>query len=257
MEQTPYRAVFFDLDGTLLPMDLGEFMQSYFERLAAYVAARGIDPEIFTAGLKKGIKAMAAHDDGRLNAEAYWDAFFEVVDQDATDWAKLVGEFYEHDFGEIGKNVVPDPHAARAIETLRAKGYPLVLATMPMFPLRAVKWRLSWAGIDADAFARITNYENSTSVKPKLDYYAENLRAAGLKSEDVLMVGNNTHEDLACLDLGMDAYLVTDHLLDPVKFDLSRVKHSSMAEFAAWAEALSACEHPATGIDAGPIARES
>ena len=257
MERTPYRAVFFDLDGTLLPMDLGEFMQSYFQRLAEYVAAHGIDPETFTAGLKAGIKAMASHDDGRLNSEAYWGAFFEVVDEDAADWTPFINEFYEHDFGTIGEGVVADPDAARAIAALRSKGYPLVLATMPMFPLRAVKWRLSWAGIDADAFERITNYENSTSVKPKLAYYAENLRAAGLRGEDVLMVGNNTKEDLACLDLGIDAYLVTDHLLDPVKYDLSKVKHSTMAAFADWAEALPVCEHPATGIESGPVGSEA
>ena len=253
MEQTPYRAVFFDLDGTLLPMDLSEFMQSYFESLAAYVAARGIDPAVFTAGLKSGIKTMAAHDDGRLNAEAYWDAFFEVVDRGEIDWTPFINEFYENDFGKIGKGVVPNPAAARVIETLAAKGYPLVLATMPMFPLRAVQWRLAWAGVDPNAFARITNSENSTSVKPKLAYYAENLRAAGLEGADVLMVGNNTKEDLACLGVGMDAYLVTDHLLDPEKFDLSQVKHGTMEEFAAWVDALPACENPATGIVAGPV----
>ncbi|WP_139653615.1 HAD family hydrolase [Raoultibacter phocaeensis] len=257
MEQTPYRAIFFDLDGTLLPMDLGEFMQSYFERLAGYVAAHGVDPETFTAGLKAGIKAMASHDDSRLNSEAYWEAFFTIVDEGAADWIPLVSEFYERDFGEIGRGVVADPDAARAVSALRSKGYPLVLATMPMFPLAAVKWRLRWAGIDPSAFSRITNYENSTSVKPKLAYYAENLRAAGLDGSDVLMVGNNTLEDLACLDLGMDAYLVTDHLLDPAKFDLSTVKHSRMAAFADWAEALPVCEAPAADIVSGPVAHEA
>ena len=257
MERTPYRAVFFDLDGTLLPMDLGEFMQSYFGSLANYVAARGVDPETFTAGLKAGIKAMATHADGRLNADAYWEAFFGVVDRGVVDWTPLINEFYEHDFGAIGANVTPDPNAARAVEALRSKGYPLVLATMPMFPLRAVEWRLTWAGVDPEAFLRITNYENSTSVKPALAYYAENLKAAGLEGHEVLMVGNNTKEDLACLGLGMDAYLVTDHLLDPVNFDLGTVKHSTMAEFAAWAEALPACDNPARGIEPGPVAREA
>lgn len=257
MEQTPYRAVFFDLDGTLLPMDLDEFMQSYFSSLASYVAANGIDPAMFTAGLKNGIKAMAAHEDGRLNAEAYWEAFFEAVDRDALDWTPLINRFYEHDFGKIGEGVTPNPDAARAIKTLIEKGYPLVLATMPMFPLRAVQWRLTWAGIDPNVFSRITNFENSTSVKPKLAYFAENLRAAGLEGADVLMVGNNTVEDLACLDLGMDAFLVTDHLLDPVEFDLSTVKHGSMAEFALWVEALPPCENPAQSIVAGPVERES
>lgn len=254
MEHTPYRAVFFDLDGTLLPMDLGEFMQNYFEGLAAYVAANGLDPEAFITGLKSGIKAMASHDDGRLNSEAYWEAFFSVVDEQSADWTPLINGFYEHEFGRIGEGVVPEPAAARVIDTLTEKGYPLVLATMPMFPKRAVEWRLAWAGVDPKRFSRMTHYENSTSVKPKLAYYAENLRACGLDGADVLMVGNNTKEDLAALELGMDAYLVTDHLLDPAKIDLSTVKHGSMAEFLAWAEGLPVCENPAQGIDSGRIA---
>lgn len=257
MEQTPYRAVFFDLDGTLLPMDLSEFMQAYFGGLAEYVAARSIDPEAFINGLKSGIKAMAAPEDGRLNSEKYWEAFFKVIDQESADWTPLITEFYESEFGKIGKNVVPEPAAARAVNTLVEKGYPLVLATMPMFPLRAVEWRLAWAGIDPAVFSRITNYENSTAVKPSLDYYAENLRAAGVEGSDVLMVGNNTKEDLACLGLSMDAFLVTDHLLDPAKFDLSTVKHGTMEEFAAWVDTLPACERPADKIVAGPIAHKA
>ena len=43
-------------------------------------------------------------------------------------------EFYEHEFGAIGEGFQPNPAAARAVEALAAKGYPLVLATMPMFP---------------------------------------------------------------------------------------------------------------------------
>ena len=187
---------------------------------------------------------MAVHDDGRTNADAYWEAFFSHADRDAADWDELLAGFYERDFGAIGAGVVPN-----SAETLAAKGYPLVLATMPMFPRRAVEWRLSWAGIDASRFGRITSFENSTSVKPKLAYYAENVAACGLAGEDVLMVGNNTVEDLAIRGLGADAFLVTDHLLDPDEgFDLASVKHGTMEEFAAWAEALPACADPAQGI---------
>lgn len=41
-----------------------------------------------------------------------------------------IGDFYENEFGELGADVKPNPAAARAIEALVAKGYPLVLATM-------------------------------------------------------------------------------------------------------------------------------
>ncbi len=254
MTQPAYRALFFDLDGTLLPMEIDEFMRTYFASLGAYVARFGVSPEAFMAGMKVGIKNMAAHDDGRPNAEAYWEGFFAHVDENVCDWPAELDYYYEHEFGKIGADVVPNPAAAHAVDALAAKGYPLVLATMPMFPERAVRWRLAWAGIDPDKFARLTHFQNSTSVKPKPAYYAENLAACGVSGEDVLMVGNNTVEDLGIRALGTDAFLVTDHLLDPTDgFDLATVKHGTMEEFAAWAEALPACADPATTIEAGLV----
>ncbi len=232
-----YRAIFFDLDGTLLPMELEEFLSTYFKSIASFVAAHEVDPQAFSAGLKAGIGAMAAHDDGRTNHEAYWEAFFQKVDRTAADWDALLGEFYDVDFGKIGEGVQPNPATARAVE-----------------------WRLTWAGVDPRLFARITTYENSTSVKPKPAYCAENLAACGLAGADVLMVGNNTVEDQAFVGLGTDMYLVTDHLLDPAGTGVEGVRHGTMEDFAAWTEALPACANPAVGIDPGvvsPAAREA
>ena len=189
-------------------MELDEFLGAYFEAIAGFVARQGLDAKAFSAGLKAGIGAMASHDDGRTNHEAYWEAFFRHADADAVAWEELLTEFYEHEFGAIG-----------------------------------------------EGFPRITSFENSTSVKPKLAYYAENVAACGLSGEDVLMVGNNTVEDLAIQGLGADAFLVTDHLLDPTEgFDLGSVKRGTMEEFAAWAESLPPCADPAQGVEAGIVA---
>lgn len=248
-----YRAVFFDLDGTLLPMNLDEFMNAYFKAIGSFVARKGLDAAAFSAGLKAGTAAMAESDGTRTNAEAYWEAFFRCVEGDEGVWREALDEFYEAEFGDIGKTVTPNPFAARAVEALVAKGYPVVLATMPMFPRRAVEWRLSWAGVDPRLFSRLTTFENSTSVKPKQAYCAEVVAACGVRGEDVLMVGNNTVEDLCFAGVGCDAYLITDHLLDPVSLDLSQVKHSSMEEFCAWVEGLGPCSNPARGIERGPV----
>lgn len=246
-----YRAICFDLDGTLLPMDLDEFMGSYFELIGAYAAARGLDSQRFMEALKKGTYAMASHDDGHLNKDVFWAVFAQAYGVEGAALAEVravADEFYEDEFGRIGEGFVGNPDVPRAIDALVRKGYPLVLTTMPMFPLRAVRHRLDWAGVDPAVFARITTYENSTSVKPKQAYYAENLAAMGLSGEDVLMVGNNTVEDLAFCELGADAYLVTDCLLDPVGLDLSTIRHGSFAQFADWVETLPDCGNPAGGI---------
>ena len=79
MASRTYRAIFFDLDGTLLPMELDEFLGAYFEAIAGFVARQGLDAKAFSAGLKAGIGAMASHDDGRTNHEAYWEPFAASV----------------------------------------------------------------------------------------------------------------------------------------------------------------------------------
>ena len=231
----PLRAICFDLDGTLLPMDLDAFMKSYFSAIYDFVAGKGLDAGAFMERFNAGVRAMAGHTDGRTNAEAYWEAFGTCANR--------------------GREVQPNPAAVSAVGALTAKGYPLVLATMPMFPLAAVRHRLRWAGIDPDAFARITHYENSTAVKPRGLYYAENLAALGASGVDVLMVGNNTVEDLAFADLGAETFLVTDWLLDPAGLDLGTVRHGTMDDFAAWTGELPPCAAPAKPVEPGPVDR--
>lgn len=252
-----YRAICFDLDGTLLPMDIDEFMTAYFTRIGRFMAAKGMDGQLFMAALKAGTKAMATHTDDRTNEEAFWDEFFPAYEtgvgrtltsEERAQMRTLADEFYDQDFPHIGDGFTPNPAAARVVNALAQKGYPLVLATMPMFPLRAVEHRLRWAGVDPAVFQRITCYQNAKSVKPKQTYFAEVLAALGVPGADVLMVGNNTMEDFAVLDLGVDGYLITDCLLDPIGFDISTIKHGSLEEFAEWAEALPPCSDPAQGI---------
>lgn len=252
MNQT-YKAIFFDLDGTLLPMELQEFLEKYMGAIGAFAAKKGMDAEAFQKGLHTGIKAMTTDDTPTCNADIFWDMFFGIVPEDRDRWITLFLEFYEYEFGLIGKDVEANPFVARTIATLREKGYPLILATMPMFPRRAVEWRCEWAGVDPAVFDRITTFENSASVKPKPAYFEENLKAIGLKGEEVLMVGNNTREDLACLPLGMDAYLVTDHIINPNDFDIANVKHGTFEEFYAWVQTLPECVEPAQNITDGPV----
>lgn len=252
-ETVSYRAVFFDLDGTLLPMELDEFLGRYFDGIRAFAAREGFDERAFSAGLFAGVAAMTGHDGSITNDEAFWDAFCASAGGERAGWEPTFLRYYGTEFASIGDAVEADPAAARAIRALRAKGYPLVLATMPLFPLEAVEKRLAWAGVDPLDFARVTRYDNSRAAKPSAAYYAENLAACGLSGTDVLMVGNNTVDDLAFRNLGAEVYLATDFLLNPTGADVSDVAQGTLAAFADWAEELPACRNPATGIERGAI----
>ena len=111
-----YRAICFDLDGTLLPMDIDEFMAAYFARIAAYMAAQGLDAQRFMAALKAGTKRMAVHDGSATNEQAFWDEFFSVYGvKDAAERERmraLAADFYDADFPHVGDGFQPDPAAA-------------------------------------------------------------------------------------------------------------------------------------------------
>ena len=235
-----YRAIFFDLDGTLLPMDLDEFLHAYFKGLIGFAAAHGYEPQMFQKALMTGTNAMIEMD-GVPNHQAFWETFANVYGLDESQLAQaeaVFAHFYQTDFCRVGDAVTPNPATRQALDVLAAKGYPLVLATMPLFPRIAVEERLRWAGVDGVPFVHLTTYENATSAKPKLAYYQEILDMLGLRGSDVLMVGNNTLEDLSAMELGLDAYLVTDWILNPNDFDVETVRHGSMEDFAAWVAEL-------------------
>lgn len=247
----PYDAIFFDMDGTLLPMDVRQFLDDYYVYLRAKLAPEHIDTELFIAALNRGMNAMSSHPSGETNADAFWRMFaVEYEEQEhplnAADLERahdFLIDFYRNEFDECGRNVVPNPWSRRVVETLKEKGYPLYLTTMPLFPREGVETRLKWADVDPKSFLRITTYANSTAVKPQLAFYYENLAIAGAidEPERVLMVGNNTIDDLVCLQAGIDAFLVTDELINKNDFDVETVMHGTMEEFFEFASNLPPC----------------
>ena len=52
------KMVFFDLDGTLLPMDMDEFTMGYFKMLAAKAAPHGYELPSLVKAIWHGVSAM-------------------------------------------------------------------------------------------------------------------------------------------------------------------------------------------------------
>ena len=55
----PFQAILFDLDGTLLPMDLEKFTGAYFQLLTQRLPA--YDPKTVCSAVWEGTKAMTAN----------------------------------------------------------------------------------------------------------------------------------------------------------------------------------------------------
>lgn len=227
--------VLFDLDGTLLPMELEAFTKTYFGLLAKKAAPYGYDPEPLVAAVWKGTKAMVKNDGSKPNDQAFWDTFAQVLGEDVKKLRPEFDGFYAKEFHGAKAACGENPLAKRAVEGLKAKGYDVILATNPIFPLVGVRTRLSWVGLTPEDFSHVTAYETYTTCKPNPAYYEEILRNTGKRPEECLMVGNDAQEDTAALKAGIPVYLVTDCLLNPVGLDLSSIPQGSFSEFLHWA----------------------
>ncbi|MCR4441080.1 MAG: HAD family hydrolase [Peptococcaceae bacterium] len=207
------KAVLFDLDGTLLPVEFNEFFKSYLEAISSYCSCLA-SPEAFIEELLRCTAIMMRNDGSCTNEELFMKHFLPALKLEKEDVYPVLERFYSTEFKKLKKCVKPSGLPSRVVEAVLAAGREVVLATNPLFPLAAVEERMRWAGIDRFPWRLVTSYETSRACKPNLLYYRDIFERLGLKPEDCWMVGNDREEDLAAGELGVRTFLVTDYLVD-------------------------------------------
>lgn len=232
------QTVLMDLDGTLLPMDMDTFVNTYFKLLAVKAAPYGYDPKTLVAAVWKGTKAMVKNDGTKKNTQRFWEVFSQELGEEVLQLQDAFEEFYGKEFHGAKAATGENPLARKLVDTLKAKGFDLVLATNPLFPKVGVATRLSWIGLTPEDFSYVTTYENSTLCKPNPLYYREILEKIGKRGEDCVMIGNDVQEDLPAKEAGMEVYLTTDCLLNPENRDLSQIPHGTFRELLTLAEEI-------------------
>ena len=208
------KAVFFDLDGTLLPMDQDIFIKAYLGGLVNVLAPKGYDPRAIAGALWKGTDAMVKNDGTKTNEDVFWDNFSAILGDGIRKEEALLQKFYEGDFQKIKEFCGYTPKAKNLVDSLKAQGITVVLATNPLFPAIATESRMRWAGLSPDDFMTYTTYENSRYCKPNLKYYQVLLEQAGVEPSECLMVGNDVGDDMVAEELGMNVFLLTDCLIN-------------------------------------------
>lgn len=222
--------IFFDLDGTLLPMDMDNFMRVYFKELTAKCARYGFEPEPVTRAVWRGTEMMVRNDGSRPNHQAFWEVFIQDMGEGVLPLQAELESFYENEFHRAKTATGENPQAAPLVRRLRAKGYTVALTTNPLFPLSAVRTRLSWIGLEPEDFDHVTTYANCCYAKPNPAYYSEVLQALARRPESCLMVGNDATEDGAARQAGLAVYLVTDGLINSKNVDLAGMETGSFAQ---------------------------
>lgn len=224
------KAILFDLDGTLLPMDQEVFVRDYLGRMAAFLAPHGYEPQSHIKAVWAGTGAMVKNDGKALNEDVFWQVFNSAVGRDAKQDLALFEEFYRTEFQKAKDSCGFNPAAVEAIRQIKDMGYRLILATNPLFPAIATYSRIRWAGLNPEDFELITTYENSRFCKPNPDYYREILGKIALDGSQCLMVGNDVGEDMVAQKLGMKTFLLTDCLINKTAEDISQYPHGSFPE---------------------------
>ncbi len=210
-----YRATLFDLDGTLIGLDVADFIPAYFEGISRFAARAGEDPEGFLERLRQATRAMIEDDDpGTTNREVFEAHFFSGIGaaQRAREEACFEA-FYRLEFPKLDRFCVPIPGADHVLRTVDAGGLRRVLATNPLFPRVAIEMRLGWGGLAPGEFEALTTYENSRFCKPNPRYFSAIAEDLGLAPEEILMIGNDPLEDMAASEIGMDTFLVNHYVV--------------------------------------------
>lgn len=222
--------VLFDLDGTLLPMDMDEFTNGYFKFLVKKAMSNSdrYEPETLIKTIWGGVKAMVINGGKACNEDAFWAYFASIYGEEALKDRAIFDEFYDKDFKCAKEFTGYNPEAKETVDACKKAGYKVVLATNPIFPESATRQRTNWAGLDVDDFEAFTTYENSTYCKPNPKYYLELLEKLGMNPAECLMVGNDVTEDMeAGLAAGMQVFLITDCMINKEKKDIDAYPHGS------------------------------
>ena len=237
--QTMLKAVLFDLDGTLLPMDQKAFTKAYFGRLMGRICPFGYTPETFLTAMQAGIDAMVGNDGSLTNEQAFWKAFTGVCGEDMLKHLPDFDRFYIEEFDEVASSCGYNPKAAETVRALTAMGIRTALATNPLFPRIATQKRIRWAGLDPEDFELYTTYENIGTCKPNPAYYREVLSRMGLSPHDCIMVGNDVSEDMmAAAEAGIRGFLLTDCLINTPGADVNDYPHGGFEELNQYIKSL-------------------
>jgi FMN phosphatase YigB (HAD superfamily) len=203
----PVKAVLFDLDGTLLDIDLGAFLRDYFGALGEVVAehfpGRDVLPAILTA-----TEAMQAPHLGSSNRDVFARRFAELTGIDIEADGEVFDRFYAERFPALGAAYGPHDGARDAILAVRRLGLSVVVATQPIFPRAAIEHRLAWAGLGDLDLGVLTTYEVMHACKPLPEYFREAAAMAGVLPAECIMVGDDRALDMPAADVGMRTFYV-------------------------------------------------
>jgi len=222
----------FDLDGTLLPIDLDFFMKHYINALSTHFPEIPGDKfgEYLIASTMMMVKSLDPH---LTNEEVFWSDFTSRITASRADLEPTIKYFYDQEFPKLKKHLTPTETPRQVLDYALQTGLSVTLATNPIFPRQAIVERLAWINCDEIPFKLITAFEDMHFCKPNRQYYEEIIARLKINAEECMMIGNDMEEDLVAAELGMKTCLLTDHLISRGKIGIKPDFQCSLKELPA------------------------
>lgn len=208
------KGVLFDLDGTLLQVDMNRFIPAYVDGLAE-VCADLAEHRRFTDVLLQATWALLRSDQGECSNQQLFHFAIErhlAISPDL--FSQRLQRYCNDHLPSLAPLITPHPLVPQILRGCFERGFKVVIATNPVFPRPLVEARLDWGGMGEFPFDLVTSYENTRFCKPNRGYFEDILQTLGLEPQHCLMVGNDTEHDLAAGAAGIATYLLDTWLID-------------------------------------------
>ena len=205
------KAVLFDLDNTLIDINLAAFMLRYMAGQARILSrVLRVAPPFASSAITAAYLAICSprRTDQLLNE----DLFHRVVERrlrlpfDPEPLAEAT-QYYDCTYIEKFRGGLvqagPRPGSHEAIEAARGLGLTVALATNPVVALAVDRVRMVWGELDPDEFADVSHIGNSRRTKPCAPYFEEFATRLGYAPSECLMVGNDAGRDFPRPNIGM------------------------------------------------------
>jgi len=204
-----------DLDDTLLDSNMENFIPAYFQALSGSLQDL-VSPEIMIQALLGGTKRMMEKTDPeRFLYEVFDEYFYPKIGLDRKDLHPKINKFYDDIFPDLKFLTKQRQSAIDFVDWAISEDITVVIATNPLFPLKAIYHRLRWAGLPPEdyPYAMVTSFENSHFTKENISYFPEILGQLGWPVGPVVMVGNDLKMDIEpAMAAGFPVFWVHDEI---------------------------------------------
>ncbi|OGN72434.1 MAG: hypothetical protein A2X25_13465 [Chloroflexi bacterium GWB2_49_20] len=228
-----------DLDDTLLFSNMESFIPAYFQALSETLQDL-VSPEIMLQALMGGTKRMLGKIDPEHSLKEIFDNYFYTkIGFHHEELQKKINDFYDDIFPKLSYLTKQRPEAIVFVKWAFDQGYRIIIATNPLFPLKAIQHRLRWAGLSPEdyPYTLISSYENFHFTKENISYFPEILGKLGWPDDPVVMVGNDLKMDIEpAMKAGLPVFWVKDETI--FKDERGNIPQGQISEVRAWLEAV-------------------